>query len=46
MGFAAAAVFVRLKDPERRFLIKKTERAEGVYMVVSTESSVLMYLAA
>lgn len=32
---ASAAIYVRIKDKERRFLVKKTERAEGTYWVVS-----------
>lgn len=34
LSFAVAAILIRLRDPQQRFMLKKTERAEGVYLVV------------
>jgi hypothetical protein len=31
--FALAGIWVRIRDKERRFLLKRTERTEGVYVV-------------
>jgi len=38
------AICVKIKDPERRFLVKKTERAEGTYWVPHSALITLMLI--